>query len=149
MDQIQLFLQKLGEIFGGQILMVLALCLAQVLTGVAVALKAGVFEWSRLGDFYRTIVAPKLMGWLAAVILARFVLLDYLPENLKIIGQGIEVIAFGAVVLALGGAVLENFQALGIMGTGTVSKALSAAGIPTPKKAAENEVIIAKNGGVK
>ena len=147
MDQVQAFLLKIGEVFGPQIMMVFALIAAQLISGIAVALKLGVFEWKKIGDFYRTVVLPMLLGWLTAAILAHFVIVDYLPADLKVLGPGIEIVAFGAVVLSLGGAVLQNLQAIGLFGTGAVSKALSAAGIPTPVQAAKNEAVITKLGG--
>src|SRR5674476_271991 len=141
MMDIQAFLAKLGELFGGQIITIFALIVVQVITGVAVALKIGVFEWSKLGDFYRTVVVPKFLGWLSAIILAQFVLGPNLPVNYGWVNPAIAITAFGVVVAALAGSVLENFQALGILPAG-VSTVLSAVGVPTPVQSKVNEMVV-------
>jgi hypothetical protein len=130
MDSVVVFLQKLGEMLGGQIMMVLGLIAAQVILGIAVALKNKVFEWQNLANFFETIVLPKILGWLACAILARFVLPSYLPTSLSAIGPGIELVAFGAVVLALAGAILANLQALEILPAG-ISNVLTSIGVPS------------------
>lgn len=123
------FFEMIAQAFGSQIITILALTGAQVLLAVALALRNKTFEWQKLADFFGTIILPKLIGWLACVILARFVIADTLPPNLLIISQGIEATAFGAVVLALGGAILANLQALEIL-PARVSTVLTKIGIP-------------------
>jgi hypothetical protein len=142
---IQAFFQKLGELYGGQVITIFALILVQVISGIAVALKIGVFEWSKLGDFYRTIVVPKFLGWLAAIIMAQFVLAPNLPAGYEWINPAIAVIAFGVVVAALAGAIWENFQALGILPAGA-SGLLNRVGVPTPAQAVKNDAIVEKIG---
>jgi hypothetical protein len=115
MDAVLDFLKVLGQVLGGQIMMVIALIAAQVVLGIAVSLKHKVFEWQKLADFFETIVLPKVLGWLACAIIARFVIPSYLPVNLQVLGPGLELVAFGTVVIALGAAILGNLQALEII----------------------------------
>ena len=127
------FFEQLAQAFGGQIVTILALAGAQVLLAIAVSLKNKLFEWQKLGDFFASIIVPKLIGWLACVILARFVVADYIPADLQLIPQGIESIAFGAVLLSFGGAILANLKALEILPTG-ISSVLTRVGIPDKAK---------------
>lgn len=55
------FVSTYGEIIIG----VVALILADLVTGVAAALKLKKFNWQTLGNFYVTNVLPKLLIWIA------------------------------------------------------------------------------------
>ena len=98
--------------FGGQVLTILALTGAQVLLAVAVALKQKNFMLTKLADFFRTMIVPKLLGWLACAVLARFALPEFLPAEL---GSGIAAGAFLALVASFAGAIAENLQDLGLV----------------------------------
>jgi hypothetical protein len=42
--------------------------------GIAAALKLGVFEWQKLADFYRTMVVPYSIGYLALYLVVNYVI---------------------------------------------------------------------------
>lgn len=44
------------------------LVIIDVATGVASALKTKTFNWSRVGDFYRADLAPKVLGWVGTTL---------------------------------------------------------------------------------
>lgn len=112
MEAVKAFIEVIAAAFGPQIMAILGLTLAQVILAVAVALKEGTFELKKLADFFGKIIVPKLLGWLACAILARFVLPDYLPGEL---GPGVAMVAFLAVVASYVGSILESLRALGIL----------------------------------
>lgn len=112
MTEIKAFLELVRAFFGPQIMTVLALSAVQVVLAVAVALKTGTFDLKKLGDFFKTIILPKLLGWLACSILAQFALPEYLPAEL---GPGIALAAFLAVVASFAGAILQNLTDLNIL----------------------------------
>lgn len=129
----QTFFEQIAQAFGPQIVTILALAGAQVLLAVAVSLKNKLFEWQKLADFFASIIVPKLIGWLACVILARFVIAEYMPADLQLIPNGIETVAYGAVVLSFGGAILANLKALEILPT-AVGNVLTKIGVPDKVK---------------
>jgi len=49
----------------GRVKTILGLILLDVVLAVAAAIKAGEFDWRRLGEFYRTMVVPYILGYLA------------------------------------------------------------------------------------
>lgn len=112
MVELQALLGELRTAFGPQVLTLLGLTLAQVLLAVAVALKNGNFRITKLADFFRTMIVPKLLGWLACAALAQFVLPEYLPGGM---GPGIATAAFVALVASYAGAIVENLQELGLV----------------------------------
>lgn len=67
-----------GKPLGGLLLLVVV----DVLLGVASALKRKEFEWQVVANFYRTTVLPKVVGWVAAVVLSYAVLLSAFPNDL-------------------------------------------------------------------
>jgi hypothetical protein len=91
---------------------VLALIAADVVLAVALAIKRKMFSIVFLANFYRTMVIPMLLGWLAAAILARFVVAELLPPSLQMLGPGIDALAYTAIVLSIGGSIVGNFKSL-------------------------------------
>lgn len=114
------------SIFGWQITSVLGLIAAQVILGVAVAIKNKSFEFKKLADFYVTLIIPRLLGWLATVIVVHFVLGKFVPPD-SIAIPGIEDTAFGVVVASFVGDIIGNLRALGILAE---SSALDRVGLP-------------------
>ena len=53
---------------------ILGLILLDVILAVAAAIKAKVFEWRRLAEFYRTMVVPYILGYLAFWLAGEFFL---------------------------------------------------------------------------
>lgn len=95
-----------------QLFALLGLSLAQVVLGVAVALKNKIFEWQKLADFFSTIIAPKVLAWVACMIVILMVPTKYLPVELT---DGIQTISFLMVVASFTGSIIANLRALGIL----------------------------------
>jgi len=78
--------------------------------GVAEAIKKGVFEWKRLAEFYRTMVVPYLMGYLALQVVFTFI-----PDELgTVLSPALGTAALGAIVLSLGSSVLGHLKEIGL-----------------------------------
>lgn len=104
-------LSFLAEFFKGAMLpTILGLIVLDVLFGIWAALKAGEFDWKKVGGFYRSNVIP-LVGAYMTVYVA-FSLVPGLEDTL---GGQLTVGAFFASVLGvLGGSILGNAAKLGI-----------------------------------
>jgi len=108
-------LTNLAGLFGAKITAILGLIAADVILAVAVAIKDKRFDWQQLADFFQTMIVPKLLGWLAASVLARFVSSEYLIPPFDVLGPGIDTIAFTAVVVSLASSIIKHFQSLTVI----------------------------------
>lgn len=115
---------KLLEILGPQIMALFGLALAQVILAVAVAIKNQVFEWKKLADFFGTIIIPRVLAWLACMIIVYLVPEKYLSQELS---GGIQTVSFMAVVASFVGSIVANLRALGILSDSAV---LDKVGLP-------------------
>jgi hypothetical protein len=88
---------------------ILGLIVLDVVMGVAVAIKNGEFVWFKVGQFYRTMVAPYVIGYLAL-----YVMFGVVPGLEGIVGEGLHAVAYGAIVVNLLGSVVSHLQALGL-----------------------------------
>lgn len=95
-----------------QLLALLGLALAQVILGIAVALKTGVFEWAKVANFFGAIIAPMILAWLACMIVVLLVPTNYLPNA---ISNGIQTTTFLAIVVSFTGSIVANLRALGVL----------------------------------
>jgi hypothetical protein len=77
--------------------------------GLAVAIKNGEFKLAELGRFYQTMVLPYIVGYMAI-----FVALQYVPESVGFIGDGVDVVTFAAIVTRLVGSIYKHFGELNI-----------------------------------
>jgi ABC-type spermidine/putrescine transport system permease subunit II len=77
--------------------------------GVAVAIKNGQFEWNKVGQFYRTMVVPNVIGYLAL-----YVMFGVVPGLEGLVGEGLHTVAFGLIVVNLLGSVVFHLRALGL-----------------------------------
>ncbi len=79
--------------------------------GISVAIKAKVFEWSKLADFYRSTVIPNVLGWAVADVLLRIGAYYQLPviEQLQPLGT---VALYALVLAALLGQIGTKLSAL-------------------------------------
>ena len=94
-----------------QLLTLLGLILLQIILAVALALKQGKFEWRKLADFYRALVLPYILGWLALVIGARLISTELLGTQYQmIVGDSVTWLAWLAVVASLGARILSTAQ---------------------------------------
>lgn len=109
--------ENLGELlpalFGPQVMTLLALIFAQVLLAVAVAIQKNQFEWKKLPDFYRTMVIPQLIGWVALSALAKLAAPAVLgAEYGGITAEGVAWFAWLAVVGSLVARILASAREL-------------------------------------
>ena len=93
---------------------ILGLIGLDVVLGVAAALKTGKFDWHRLGDFYKTMVAPYVLGYLAL-----YVTFQLLPEVVGMVGEAGAVagevmvtVAFATIVANLVASVWDHLKVL-------------------------------------
>lgn len=115
---------KLLATLGPQVVALLGLALAQVILAVAVAIKNKLFEWQKLADFFGTIIVPRLLAWLACMIVVYLVPPEYLPQELS---GGIQSVAFLVVIASFVGSIVANLRALGVLSDNAV---LDKVGLP-------------------
>lgn len=90
--------------------LVMSLVLLDVIMGIAEAIKKGLFEWRRVAEFYRTMVIPYVLGYLA--LQAAFA---YLPDGLDtILSPTLATLALGAITACLGSSILGHIKAIGL-----------------------------------
>ena len=111
---VQIWFGSVVAFLGPQILAVVGLIFADVILGIAVAVKKKIFEWRLTAEFFQTNVIPKLLGWMAAEVIVRTVAAEYLNPPFDILGPGLAMVAFLAVIASLGGSVIAHFKDLGI-----------------------------------
>lgn len=89
----------------------IALIALHLLTGVALAIKARLFEWRRLADILAD-YGPKAIGWLALE------LVSLLPPELQILGglgDNLGGAAYAILIVSAVGAILSNARSLGLL----------------------------------
>lgn len=96
-----------------QVRVLSALILIDVVLGIAAALKAGVFEWGRLAEFYKTNVVPYLIGYMALYVAIGYIVP---PDSLGGIGDPINeaavILAWATLTLTLLSSIRKNFAYL-------------------------------------
>jgi len=104
-----------GWIQAADIPLIVGLVVADLVLGIAAAIKAGVFRWSEVGRFYQTNVAPYLIGYVVLRLLV-----DIVPDLSGILGSGLALGAFGAIIGNLVASIAGNVKALGFDAVGLV-----------------------------
>jgi len=61
-----------------------------------------------VGQFYRTMVVPCILGYLALYVAFKLV-----PGLEGVVGEGLEVVGFGAIVANLVGSIVDHVKKLG------------------------------------
>jgi len=89
-----------------------ALILLDVLLGVAESLKSGKFDFGEVGRFYRSMVLPYLVGYVALTFLIPMLTGDLLGEFQSTLNEGLVVIAWLALIAPLGKSVLSHLNGL-------------------------------------
>ena len=93
----------------GEVRLIFALILLDMISGIMAALRLGVFDWQRVALFYRTNVVPGILGYAALWLFAWFGL-DDLPG----IGDALALFASygGAALIGAGliGSITDNFK---------------------------------------
>lgn len=96
-----------------QVKVLLGLILLDTVFAIAVSLKTNQFDWAKLADFYRVMVMPYLLGYLALYIAINFILpIDNLGEIGDYINVGMVTLAWGVLIASLGGRIKSNFALL-------------------------------------
>jgi len=122
---------------------IVALIGLDVVLGVAVAIKVGAFQWAELGRFYRTMVAPNVIGYLALYVVFRL-----LPDALDdLIGVGpaemtaqvLVTAAFAVIVINLGASIWAHLGDLGVAAAKRAARYVSNP-VPPPQKRPESRV---------
>jgi len=109
MDVLSLWEAVMAFFQDARLYTILGLIVVDVVLGVAVAIKNGCFKWHLLAMFYRTMVAPYVLGYLALYVMFRVV-----PGLAGIVGQGLDYVAFGTIVANVLGSIVTHLQALGL-----------------------------------
>lgn len=105
--------QYLTQWFGVQVTALIGLIAVDVLLGVALAIKQGLFDWKKLSDFYLKMIIPYLIGWVAFSILTKFVAPVVLPaQSANLISDGLAGVAWGAIVVTMARRIYENGRAI-------------------------------------
>lgn len=76
--------------------------------GIACALRMGDFAWSRLGEFYRTMVLPYLLGYLVLWVAVGHIIPP--AAGLPWLNEGLVTLAWVTIVTRLGDSILINIQ---------------------------------------
>lgn len=97
-----------------RVLAILGLILLDLLLGIAAAIQEKRFDWAAVGDFYQTMVLPKVIGYLAFYLAGKVIIsVDLLGPAAPLVGEGMIYIAWIAIVLSLAGSIVRNAKALG------------------------------------
>jgi hypothetical protein len=91
-----------------------ALILLDLIMGIAAALRTGTFKWAEVGRFYRTTVAPFIIGYAAVRLLVPYVAVEVLGPNDSWIGDTLVTLFWFAGVAVLVTSIANSVKALGI-----------------------------------
>lgn len=94
--------------FANMLFGLLALIALDLLFGVALAIKLKVFDWKKLGDFYRTTVVPNVIGWLAIYFVVSTATALSMSSFLETIKPVIDLAFIGIAMIALLAQVLDK-----------------------------------------
>ncbi len=96
-----------------QLLTLTGLIALQVVLAVALAIREKTFDWKKLADFYRVMVLPLVIGWLAFALVIKLISVDMLgPTYNVIVGDSVTWLAWLAVVASLGARIVETAKSL-------------------------------------
>ncbi len=108
------FLANLPTILGQHLATILGLVFMDVVIGIALAVKTGLFDWNEVAEFYNTNVLPYVIGYVAVAGGLFFIAPELLPagvaEALALVGSWL---GFGAIASQIVfGSLLPNAKAL-------------------------------------
>jgi hypothetical protein len=106
-------IESLAREYGPYLLALIGLIFADVLLGIASALRRKVFKWEELANFYRENVIPKLLGWVAVNVLSYLALnhTQVLPPGSEAyVGPVVTFGTWGAVVATLTRSMYTNLR---------------------------------------
>jgi len=89
------------------------LILLDVVLGIAAAIRRGEFKWAEVARFYKTMIVPYLMGYLAFWLVAKVTTAELLGPAGWLVGEGAVTLTWAALVGALVASVVKNAKELG------------------------------------
>lgn len=110
----ELVIQEIARKYAPLVIVLLALVVADVLSGILSALKRGVFKWREVANVYRTNVVPKIGGWVIVTALVETLTRTAnLPDIANTVIQAVNVFGFYPLVIAdLLASLVLNLQEL-------------------------------------
>lgn len=111
-DAVLVILAGVFEAYKAQVLTLLGLIVANLITGIAVSVKAGKFDIAKIADFYRVRVLPGLLGWLGVTAALYLVNQDLLGEFSATLNATVANGLWLTVIGSVGASVYENVKAL-------------------------------------
>ena len=113
METVTTFLASLPTYLGAGVATMMGLIALDVLLGIALAIRTGVFDWKYIAQFYKTMVLPYLIGFLAFSVAAQWVSVDLLgPEYGVLVSQTVTTAAWLAVVGSIAKSIFANAKDL-------------------------------------
>lgn len=100
------------EQYRPQALTLVGLILADVVLGVAVAVRSGQFQWRKLADFYRVQVLPSLIGWLGVTLALYLVTPAVLGGAADWLNLVVANALWGTAVASVGASALQSLTEL-------------------------------------
>lgn len=101
-------LLDLSGIFGVELAALMGLIALDVILGVAAAIRTKTFVWEEVAGFYRTMIVPFLLGWLAFAAAANVVPQDVLGPYTYVVTDTTVHGAFLAIVASLVSSIRRN-----------------------------------------
>jgi len=106
-------LESILKLLSPQITALMALICADILLGVACAIRQKSFNWRRIANFYYTMILPLLIGWLAFGVLAHFAGPEVLGAEIgPLAAGGVTWAAWLVVVGEIGASITENARGI-------------------------------------
>ena len=92
---------------------IVGLILVDVVLGVAAAIRLGEFDLRKLSDYYKTMVLPYLLGYLAFYAGAKIIVADLLGPQAYLVSEAMITMAWLTLVGSLAQRIIENAKKLG------------------------------------
>jgi len=87
---------------------ILGLIALDVALAVAEAIKENRFDWHKLGEFYRSMVVPYVLGYMAV-----YVAITYIPGDVgSILGEAVRLLGFAGVLSTLAASIVGHAKAI-------------------------------------
>jgi len=92
---------------------VLGLILLDVMLVMAAAIKTKEFDWRKSAEFFRTMVIPYVIGYLAFYLAGEYLLVvDWMGDWGELAGESVQWITWAALIANLGGDILRAMSLL-------------------------------------
>jgi hypothetical protein len=91
-----------------QVRTLLGLVLVDIVLGIARAIRMNDFTWYSVAEFYRSMIIPYLLGYLALYAAVNYIIPA--EAGLEWLNQGLVTLAWGAIVGRLGASIKTNIE---------------------------------------